>query len=157
MKQLPNEVKPSKTFLDFFPEKRRSWVMQRFLARVRLGCSDPQMIVAKVWAEATAKAMLPGTPEEHTKYMGLCLAIKNHEGDALALGLHCLWWESLSPDERSRLRTAANDQHRAAWMQRQPAAQKQVLFLRQLGHRGPVGDRLLASKEISRRLEGARR
>lgn len=155
MKQLPNEVKPSNVFLDHFPESRRSSVMNCFLAPVRQGECSPEMVVNRVWAEATARARLCGA-DERTKHLGLCLAVENHPAEAASLVAYCLWWESLSPGEKAQLKAEASERHRAEWMRQHPATQKQVMFLRQLGHRGPVGDRQEASDEITRRLAGAR-
>lgn len=158
MKQLPDRVKPqpSKAFLELFPNDRRSQVMNCYLAQVREGERRPEMIVNRVWAAATAKAKV-STPDERTKHLGLCLAIENHPDAAVALAEYCLWWESLPPAEKSRQRAESGERHRAEWMGRQPATQKQVMFLRQLGHRGPVGDRQKASAEIERRLARTRR
>jgi len=158
MRQNDDRVKPqpSKAFLELFPNDRRSQVMNCYLTQVRAGEGRPEMIVNCVWAEATAKARLTSA-EERTNQLGLCLAIENHPDAAVALAEYCLWWESLPPAEKSRQKAESGERHRAEWMRRQPATQKQVMFLRQLGHRGPVGDRQKASAEIERRLAGARR
>jgi len=58
------------------------------------------------------------------------------------------------PAEKSRQKAESGERYRAEWMGRQPATPKQMMFLRQLGHRGPVGDRQKASAEIERRLAG---
>lgn len=146
----------TKVFLDRFPDNRRSWVMQRFLAQVRAGVNSPEMIVNKVWAEATAKAMMPGSAQDRTKHVGLTLAIEDHPEEAASLALHCLWWESLSPTERSRQKAESSERYRDEWMHHQPATQRQISFLQTLGFRGPVDDRQKASTEIQRRLAGGR-
>lgn len=105
----------------------------------------------------TADEVKVSTPDERTKHLGLCLAIENHRDAAVALAEYCLWWESLPPAEKSRQKAESGERHRAEWMRRQAATPKQMMFLRQLGHRGPVGDRQKASAEIERRLAGARR
>lgn len=151
-----HHLQPNKAFLDLFPESRRSGVMNAFLAQVRAGECRPEMIVNRVWAAATAKAKV-STPDERTKHLGLCLAIENHPDAAVALAEYGLWWESLLPAEKSRQKAESGERHRAEWMQRQAATPKQMMFLRQLGHRGPVGDRQAASEEIARRLAGTRR
>jgi hypothetical protein len=158
MAQPTENVNPkgSKNFLTLFPENRRSWVMQRFLAVVREGERDQTTVVSRVLAESHAKALSPCSDEERTKHMGLGLAIEDHLLDALALAQHCLWWESLPPEARSRQKSVSAEQHRAEWMRRQPATQRQIMFLHQLGYRGPVADRQAASSEISKRLAGGR-
>lgn len=148
MKQLLSEVNPSKIFLDHFPDNRRSWVMNCFSACVQ-GERCPELIVNGVWAAATAEALL-SSAEVRTKYIGLCLAIEDYPEEAAALAEYCY----LSPGEKAQLKAEASERHRAEWMRQQPATQKQVAFLRQLGHRGPVADRQAASAEIERRLTG---
>lgn len=106
-------------------------------------------------ADATAKARL-SSPDERAKHLDLSLAIEDHPEEAAALAAYCLWWEGLSPGEKAQLKAEASERHRVEWMRQQPATQKQVAFLRQLGHRGVVGDRQEASAEIARRLAGAR-
>ena len=150
------EIKRSKAFLNHFPDLRRSWVMGRFLAQVRAGRSDPQEIVSRVWAEATDKAVLSCSAEDRSKHLGLCLALEDHPEEAASLALHCLWWESLPPTERSRQKAESSERYRDEWMHHQPATQRQISFLQTLGFRGPVGDRQKASTEIQRRLAGGR-
>jgi hypothetical protein len=156
MTQLAENVNEerSKDFLALFPEDRRSWVMQRFLVVVRAGECDLAMVVSRVLAASHEKALILCRDQERTKHLGLCLAIEDHPLEALALAQHCLWWESLPAEDRARLKAESSNRHREGWMSKQPATQRQVIYLQQLGFLGPVGDRQTASEEISKRLAG---
>jgi hypothetical protein len=159
MKHLSSEVKShpqgSKSFLDYFPDNRRSWVMARFLAVVREGELEPEMIVHRVWAGAQAKTMMPCSDEDRTKYLGLCLAIENHSDAAHSLALYCVEWEALPWHERDSLKREQRDQYRREHIRGLAPTAKQVHLLSRLGgHRTDVSNRQEAADLIDQVLNG---
>ena len=138
-------------FLDSFPPARRSYVANTFLHAVRAGARTPEQVLAAVEAELRAvhiRAQRWGGVDTIDRTKDIYAALNEHHDDALAFAAWAISWEALPPAERERQKQAKGEAHRRAWMEQQPATEKQVAYVRALGFTGEVTSKAHASQLI---------
>jgi hypothetical protein len=144
-----------RAFLSYFGELRRSTVANWFLAPVRAGATDPDAIVASVRARCerrVADATRWGSRDAADKGLDILGALLRHPEAARAFARWALRWEALPAAEKAALKEQRAEQGKQAWVATQQATPAQIGYLAKLGHAGPVGDRLAASKLIDELL-----
>jgi len=80
------------------------------------------------------------------------LAVIAHPSEALQLAEEALAWGQLPRAERERRKAARGEAYRRQYLSALPPTDKQLRFLRSLGHDGPVENRLHASELIDELL-----
>jgi hypothetical protein len=138
------------TFLSYFPTTRRSFVANWFLNAVRHGMRTPSTVLAYVEAELDrAQAWVRHwSDDSQERYDQLAAAIAEHRTEALAFSCWALRWETLTPEQKRAHRAQGGEQYARAWMEQQPATERQLAFLRALGHTAAVESRQEASDLI---------
>ena len=140
---IPNDILHARlTFLSHFPHNQRATATNILLEAVRAGCSIPHLVVFYAVETALRRFHLEAA---HT------LRLLSHlDPEALLAGARwALWWESLPPEEKQRLRKERAEEAIERWMAEQPPTEKQLRYLASLGYRGPTPtNRLEASRLI---------
>jgi len=75
-------------------------------------------------------------------------ALAAHPEQARAYARYHLWVRTLTAAERRALRDQQAARHRAEWLDRQPATERQIAYCRSLGWDGPIASRAEASRII---------
>ena len=137
-------------FLDRLNPGHRSSAANSFLAVVRSGETDPDVIIAIVTAEARARVNRC-LGSDGDRYRGLITALRNYPDDARAEAEYALRWESLTPAEKAREKARRSVEGINAWMESQDPSDKQLDLLSKLGH---DGDPPASKAEASRLIDG---
>ncbi len=150
----------SKVFLDRFEQPVKSTIANLFLRPVRAGAAHyPRAVLAEVLRELherRARAAAGGWRETLELTEMIYATIAAHEKEAIAFGAWALEWEALPPEERERRKRQRGDQYRTAYMDRQPATERQVEYLRRMGYAGPIDSKAHASSLIDIYTRGGR-
>ena len=141
-------------FLAHFPTTHRSFITNAFLFAVRRGMRTPSTILASVEDELN-KCITWGL-DHNGRYAEALTVIAAHRGGAFAFAEWALSWKALTPAEKERYRGDKSEQYRQAWMEQQPATEKQIAYVRALGYRGEVTSKAHASEVIERLKSGRR-
>lgn len=129
-------------FLSYFPPEYRSTAANCLLEAVRRGCTTPPEVVDHALSAAYRRIY-------GSEAFTLLLLLAEVDPKALLAGARwALWWESLPFDERQRLKRERSEEAVTRWMEEQPPTEKQLSYLRILGHTGEVANRLEASRLI---------
>lgn len=131
-------------FLSYFPPEYRSTAANCLLEAVRQGCTTPQEVMDHALSAAYRRIY-------GSEAFTLLLLLAEEDPEALLAGARwALWWESLPFDERQRIKRERSEEALSRWMEEQPPTEKQLSYLRILGHTGEVANRLEASRLIER-------
>lgn len=155
----PSAPQRSRLFLDRVPPPQRGLVGNLFLAPVRAGLTDSAAIVRAVREELLCKAAYAQRWQQHdshAKMLALLQILKQYPGEASALAQWAMTWDATPLSEREQMTSQRRETHRRQWQAEQPPTEKQVAYLRRLGHHGAVTNRLEASDLISQLLQGGR-
>jgi len=142
----------TRDFLNHFEVRQRGHIANLFLDPVRRGQDEPHRIVSAVRHEALLKKLKYqrwGNVAGVQRMEHIVLMIDFHFSEALDYASWAVWWESLSAEERRRLKAER-------WMAEQPATEKQTNYLRSLGYAGEIESKLQASELIDRLLKEER-
>ena len=137
-------------FLNHFEPRQRGHIANIFLAPVRQGVIEPHRIVSAVRQDLLAEIVRWKRWGKHKgiqRNEHLLSVIDTHFDSALDYAEWAIWWESLSVQEKQRVRAEK-------WMAQQPATEKQTKYLRALGYHGEIESKLQASELIDRLLKG---
>lgn len=116
----------------------------------RQGITDPRLICRAVYAKGLRQLRSRWCDEADAgKWYTLLRTMKGHPDLALRVAEWAVWWDSLSPAEKDRIRAPQREHYRREYMQEQVATEKQLDYLRSLGHQGQVENRLHASELIN--------
>lgn len=140
---------PDRRFLNHFEIRQRATVANLFLYAVRRGITEPHRIVSAVRHDLLAQAIRWGNHDGKERNEHILSVIDTHFDEALDYARWALWWESLSAQERHRIKAEK-------WMAQQPATEKQIAYLRSLGWTGEIESKLHASELIDRLLKEGR-
>ena len=145
---------PSRDLLDQFPQNRRSWVANTFLSVVRDGAASVEAVLVGVAtrvetaiADAVRYSNYDWARERMRRDRSLLDVLGTPE--AAAYAAWALEYNQLPRLAREAIREAEGFVHRAAWMDAQPPTDRQLAYLRRLGHDGdPPASKLAASQLI---------
>lgn len=146
---IPNDILHARlVFLSYFPPEQRSTAANILLKAVRAGCSEPHQVVGYALEQAAHRTW---NEAAHT-----LLLLADLDFEALLAGARwALWWESLPFLERQRIKAERSETAVERWMAEQPPTEKQLRYLHNLGHRGPLpANRLEASQLIDALVKG---
>jgi len=142
----PEELK--RLYLSFFPFPQRSGAANHVLGAVRAGCNEPNQVVG--YCLECARQKLP-----YSEVARLYLLVYQLDPDAIYAGARwALWWESLSPAEKAAYRKPRQEAAQKAWMEQQPATEKQIAYLRFLGYSGPTPANRAEASRLIETLKG---
>lgn len=135
-------------FLAHFPPEQRSTAANNLLEAVRAGCSEPHQVVGFALEKARQRSDLEAAQT--------LLLLSHLDPEALLAGARwALWWESLPPAEKHRVRAEREDEAITQWRAKQPPTARQLRYLHNLGYRGPEpANRLEASRLIDGFMKG---
>jgi hypothetical protein len=139
---------PERPLLHHVPIRQRGHFMNLFLAPPRAGCTNPQEVVAQVTTELqrTLQRRRPWVSEEQLEPLRQdILLVISHPGEALTLAQEAIDYVALPPREQERLKA----KRQRVSTGHLPATEKQLAYLRALGHHGPVDSRTHASQLIN--------
>jgi hypothetical protein len=144
-------VAGSRELLEHFEAKRRSLIVNLFLAPVRAGVRVPEQIVEHVEGELLERwgaAHRWRNAERIRTFRDDLRTLREHAEEALGLARWAIVYEGLPPAERQKLKDQRSREGIRAWMGTQPPTQKQLDYLAALGYRGEVTSRGHASDLI---------
>lgn len=146
-----------KEFLQHFPNARRSYVSNTVLYAVRAGARTPKAVLAAVEHELSETAIRSrrwGFTDTMERTESIYATLNEFHDEALAFCAWALAWEALPAAERERQKKAKGAPHRQAYLDTQPATDKQVSYIRALGYHGPVTSKASASELIDKLRRG---
>ena len=136
-----------RSFLNHFPNARKSFVANAFLFAVRRGARTPLQVLAAVQHELR-RANTWSSDERQARNQEVLDTIAEHHEEAMAFCRYALDYEALPPAEKERRKAEQGAPHRQAWMSQQPPTAKQCAYLEVLGYRGEITSRQHASELI---------
>ncbi len=153
--QRPTE--DGRALLERFSSTRRSYVSNTFLYSVRSGARTPAKVLADVEHELSETAIRSrrwGFSDTIERTESIYSILNEFHDEALAFAAWAIAWEALPPAERERQKAAKGAIHKQAYMEQQPATDKQVAYIRALGYEGPVTSKAHASTLIEQLKRG---
>lgn len=145
-------VDDGRELLQHFPNNRRAYVANAFLYAVRAGARTPLQVLIAVnhtLEETRARALRwSQTSDTAARSDDLYGVLHEHHDEAMAFARWALAWEALPQAERDRIKAEKGAVYRQAYMEQQPATDKQVAYLRALGYQGEVTSKAHASELI---------
>lgn len=119
-------------FLSRFPQPAHNVITQLFLRAIRGGQTMPLSIIANVKDRAEESLQYGGWESFEPSDIRVFLkSLDDVEAQDFAAFL--LEREALSPEEKTRLKSAKQSQHAVAYMADQPPTEKQISYLKKLG------------------------
>ena len=146
-----------RALLERFAPTRRSYVANTVLHAVRAGARTPADVLAAVehtLSETAIRSRRWGFTETVERTEEVYAILNEFHDEALAFCAWAIAYEALPPAERERRKAEKGAIHKLAWMEQQPATQKQIDFCRALGYHGPVTSKAQASRIIERLKRG---
>jgi hypothetical protein len=146
-----------RALLERFPGTRRSYVANTFLYAVRSGARTPGKVLADVeheLSETAKRSRRWGFTETVERTESIYSILNEYHDEALAFAAWAIRWEALPPAERERQKRAKGEVHRQAYLDTQPATDKQIAYIRALGYHGPVTSKAHASSLIEQLKRG---
>jgi hypothetical protein len=146
-----------RALLERFPNARRSYVANTFLYSVRSGARTPAKVLADVeheLSETAKRSRRWGFTDTVERTEEVYAILNEFHDEALAFAAWAIRWEALPPAERERQKQAKGAPHRQAYMEQQPATDKQVSYIRSLGYHGAVTSKAHASTLIEQLKRG---
>jgi hypothetical protein len=143
--------------LERFTPNRRSYVANTFLYAVRSGARTPAKVLADVehqLSETARRSRRWGFTDTIERTESIYSILNEYHDEALAFAQWCISYEALPPGEKARRKAEKGAPHRQAWMEQQPATEKQVAYIRSLGYEGPVTSKAHASSLIEQLKRG---
>lgn len=117
-------------FLKTFPAGRRARIANQFCAAVRQGCGTVDEVLCYVRAEANHSVSHGWDDEAGSQTLLLQLTATE---DARGYAQHIIDRESLSQEEKDRLKGETGSDFRRLYMSEAPATERQLVYLRFLG------------------------
>lgn len=137
--------------LENFEQPRRSLIGNMFCYAVRNGADTPEKVVNEVLFDAISRVDRP--EHEATESLDLLIKLIEQDGEGLEFAEHILWRESLSYEEKDKLKKEAGSQFSAQAMEGKAPTEKQIALLKKKGVTDIPTDRLEASKLIGELLK----
>jgi hypothetical protein len=155
-----------RTLMDRFPQPERSTVANLFYTAVRAGLRDPVVVHSRVlhtlrhdieyqeqWIHSDGSLNPAWARERIQQRQRWEALLYDYDDDAIAFAQYVIEREQKPRAEREAEKAAHTEEYRRAYMAQQPPTEKQVAYLRRLGHHGPVGSKAEASALIDRLLQ----
>lgn len=147
----------NRAFLERFESPRRSYVTNLFVYAVRRGMRTPHQVMASVEQELRDVFARSGNwPDTLERTELVYTLLHQYYAEALAFAIWALAWETLTPAQKQQQRAAKGEEFRQAWMEQQPATDRQQSYLKALGYAGEVTSKAHASELIERLKRGVR-
>jgi acyl-CoA reductase-like NAD-dependent aldehyde dehydrogenase len=150
-------IEDGRALLERFPNARRSYVANTFLHSVRAGARTPHKVLADVehaLSETAKRSRRWGFTDTVERTETMYSILNEYHDEALAFAAWAIRWEALPPAERERQKAAKGAPHRQAYLEMQPATDKQVAYIQSLGYHGPVTSKAHASTLIEQLKRG---
>lgn len=151
--------------MDLFPQRERGTIAQRFYDAVRGGVRDADAVVAWVHAwlrtdiarcRESSSSDWPGWAERRAEQAERdeiwAEKLLMHPAETRAFAQYVIEREQLPRAVREAEKQARSVEYARAYMAQQPPTDKQLAYLRKLGHRGEVGSKAEASELIDRHV-----
>lgn len=136
---------------------RRNPLAQLHHQAARRGAKKPAEVRAYVRLGIRERMNSPlSSPEERSQWRRVRELLEGHLQEWFDYALYVLAFEALPQAEKDARKARRGEIHRQAWLQQQAPTEKQIDFLRALGHTGPVENRAEASRLIDHLLAGRR-
>lgn len=119
------------SFLKSWPPLRRGVVGNYFYDAVRRGAKDVEALLDAVEEFAQGKFNMYGDAGNEGQDLRVLLSLID-DLETRKFAEYVLWRESLSLEERRRLKSEAGSDYRAAWMAQKPPTAKQLKYLEAL-------------------------
>jgi hypothetical protein len=147
-----------RAWLERFPSARRSAIANWYHYAVRNGASTPVAVAHQVRQTVQRRLQWTSAPTETAYLQAVLDALQTDRAGALAYAQSVIDYEHLPYEARQRLKAERTTPYLQEAMRGQPVTEKQVTYLRALGHTGPYPeDRAAASALIDRlKCEGGR-
>ncbi len=145
-------------FLDHFPDPMRSLVANSFIDATRAGAAtvpDVQRCAERSWLCRLDSGERVRDGLARRRAQAVLDALAAYPDEAAAFAEWALEWASLPAEERARRKRCRSEEHRRAWLDSQPATERQIAYARLLGYQGAIESKRHAS-EIIDRLKGTR-
>jgi hypothetical protein len=127
MTHFDSQSDTRKGFLDLFPIPRRSTITNRFCFAVRDGHADSHYIVMHVVFES-----------RRLRDADAVRMIQENPASAHEFADYVLEWEQLPRETKKQIKQHRSALHREEYLKAQPATEKQLNYLKKLGHRKEV-------------------
>lgn len=137
--------------LENFETARRSLIGNMFCTAVRNGADTPAKVVNEVLFDAIQRVDRPA--HEATESLDLLIKLIEKDGEGLEFAEHILWRESLTFEEKDKLKKEAGSQFSQQAMQGKAPTEKQIALLKKKGVKDIPTDRLTASQLIGELLK----
>jgi hypothetical protein len=103
---------------------------------VRTGARTPDAVLERVSKQILRQLTAPSLePDRRAQLFEVGARLSTERQDARRYAQTVLAYEALPPEARARVKAARQAEHLDAWMATQPATEKQLGYLRMLGHR----------------------
>ena len=122
-----------KALLEYFPKLKRSLIMNQFLAAIREGGAAIASDVLDWVRWDTLNRRRSRYASQESIDLQCELASRLESAEAYKLAEYCLWWESLSRDEKEKVREPNKQIYIKKHMATQPPTEKQLNYLASLG------------------------
>lgn len=119
------------SFLESWPMARRGAIGNYFYQAARNGAETIDAMIEAVGAEAQWLFGQHGDAGESGQALRILLTVID-ELETRKFAEHVLWRESLSYEERQRLKNESGANYRTAWMAQKPPTPKQLKYLEAL-------------------------
>jgi hypothetical protein len=155
-KMSPGRMSPRPTpdtWLSQFPEKRRSLLANLFYGAVRLGLTEPMVIVTHVMHECHKRRQGSADQAEREHWTHVLQVLRENPAAVQGYAQTVLANEQMPRAQREQQKAAARKGHILRAMEGKPASPKQHVLLRSLGYEGVLpADRAEASTLIDHLL-----
>ena len=156
--QKPGELQEERQrFLNLIGLTHRSAVTNIVLQQARQGIEDPDAVVAGVVSTLEARIAAAWASDLSRARDSLTLSIiEQHPDEATGFARWAISYAELSPEAVKHHKREEREQHIDAWLSNQPPTERQVAFLRGLGHTDDVTSKLQASQLIAQLRQGGK-
>lgn len=126
------DEKVKEDFLAKWPQNKRATIMNQFLGAIRHGETTFDGMMEWLVADGVRRLRSPYADAATVEAQRLLISIQA-DPDTQAMCEYCLWWESLSSDEKHRIRLERGGDYAKQVMATQPPSDKQLEYLKGLG------------------------
>jgi hypothetical protein len=126
------DEKIKEDFLAQWPQNKRATIMNQFLGAIRDGLTSLDDITEWLVEDASRRCKSPYADEATVTAQRKVIELASNGGIGDMVD-YCLWWESLTSDEKHRIRQSKGTDYAKQMMAAQPPTEKQINYLRALG------------------------
>jgi hypothetical protein len=140
-------------FLGLFPDSMKAHISNIFLGAVRQGAENPDRVLVDVMTSSLARLKTAerfNDSRDEVKFRLLLRVMDTHQDKARGFARYCTDWEALPPTQKGIVKAARAQEYRAQYLDSQPATEKQIKYLRNLGWSGDITSKQQASGLIEK-------